>query len=138
MNVLDTYPLVTVRQLQASRDFFVEHFGMKVVFEASWVAMLSSKADGSISLGLMSTDHPSRPPGPEIFAGQGMIITVQVDSAVAAYARLTAGGAPIEHHLQDEPWGQKRFVVREPSGILIDVVEQIDPAPGYWDRFLES
>ena len=138
MHVVDAYPLITVALLKASRDFFVERFGMTVLFEANWVAILSSKPDGSIALGLMSADHPSRPPGPETFDGQGMIITVQVDDAAAAYTRLKAGGAPIEHPLQDEPWGQKRFMTRDPSGIRIDVVEHIEPAPGFWDRYCEG
>ena len=42
----NTYPLVTVRKLAESRDFFVRHFGMSVVFEASWVAMLARKEGG--------------------------------------------------------------------------------------------
>jgi uncharacterized glyoxalase superfamily protein PhnB len=137
MKVLDTYPLVTVTQLKASRDFFVAHLGMTVLFEASWVVILSSKPDGPIALGLMSADHPSRPPGSETFDGQGMIITVQVEDAPAACAHLKAGGAPIDYELHDEPWGQKRFMTRDPSGIRIDVVEQIEPAPGFWDRYCD-
>ena len=138
MKVVDAYPLITVARLKASRDFFVERLGMTVLFEAHWVAILSSKADGSIALGLMSADHPSRPPGPETFDGQGVIITVQVEDASAAYAHLQACGVPIEHPLSEEPWGQRRFMTRDPSGIRIDVVEQIEPAPGFWDRYSEG
>lgn len=31
--------------------------------------------------------------------------------------------------------GQRRFMVRDPSWLLVDVVEQIEPQPGYWDRY---
>lgn len=138
MKVRDVYPLFTVSQLSASRDFFVRHFGMSVLFEAIWVAMLSSKDDGSIALGLMTADHPSCPPGPELFDGRGMIVTVQVEDAAAAHAELKAAGAPIEYELHVEPWGQKRFMTRDPSGILIDVVEQIEPAVGFWEQYFEG
>lgn len=134
----DTYPLITVKQLGASRDFFVSLFGMSVVFEASWVAMLARREGGPIVLGLMTADHPSVPPGPEEFSGKGMILTLQVEDAAAEHARLQAAGAPIVYGLATEPWGQKRFITRDPSGILVDVVEQIEPAAGFWDKYMDS
>jgi uncharacterized glyoxalase superfamily protein PhnB len=129
MVALTAYPLITVKHLAASRDFYLAHFAMAVVFEASWVVMLSDRSDGRICLGLMSTDHPSSPPGPEVFDGQGMIMTFQVEAVSGLYARLKKAGVPFVHDLKDEPWGQRRFMTRDPSGILIDVVEQIEPAP---------
>ena len=133
----DTYPLITVRDLAQSRDFFVGVLGMSVVFEASWVAMLGRQEGGPIALGLMTADHPSNPPGPETFDGRGMIMTFQVGDAAAEHKRLQAAGAPIVYGLATEPWGQRRFMVRDPSGILVDVVEQIEPAEGFWDKYMK-
>jgi uncharacterized glyoxalase superfamily protein PhnB len=84
----------------------------------------------------MSSHHPSSPPGPEIFDGRGMILTLQVDDARALHARIEAAGAPITHALTDAPWGQRRFVVTDPSGIVVDVVQQIEAAPGFWDPYV--
>jgi uncharacterized glyoxalase superfamily protein PhnB len=137
MTTLATYPLVTVKNLTASRDFFAAHFGMGVAFQASWVVMLSSPANGAICLGLMTADHPSQPPGPEIFDGRGMILTMQVENVTDVHARLAQSGAPIVYGLKDEPWGQRRFMTRDPSGVLVDVVEQIEPEPGFWDKYLD-
>jgi len=138
MPTLQAYPLFTVKHLKESRDFFQRCFYMLVAFEASWVVMLSNQDGGPISLGLMSHDHPSNPPGPEMFDGRGMIMTFQVDDASTAHARLKELGAPIVYDLKDEPWGQRRFMVRDPSSILVDVVEQREPAPGYWEKFMGS
>jgi catechol 2,3-dioxygenase-like lactoylglutathione lyase family enzyme len=136
MAIVAAYPLVTVTRLGESREFFVGRFGMHVVFEASWVVMLSHSPNASISLGLMASDHPSSPPGPEVFDGTGMIVTLQVDDAASLHAKLVAEGMPIAFGLTDAPWGQRRFMVRDPSGVFVDVVEQIDPAPGFWERYL--
>lgn len=59
MRVQSVYPLVTTRSLRATRDFYVEHFGLEVVFEASWVVMLGHGRGGDISLGFISSDHPT-------------------------------------------------------------------------------
>ena len=65
-----------------------------------------------------------------------MIMTFQVEDAAAEHKRLQAAGAPIIYGPATEPWGQRRFMVRDPSGILVDVVEQIEPAAGFWDKYM--
>ncbi|MBX9591732.1 MAG: VOC family protein [Hyphomonadaceae bacterium] len=133
---LDTYPLITVKALGESRDFFTRFLGMSLVFEADWVVMLARTGGGPIALGLMTANHPSRPPGPEAFDGKGMILTFQVEDAAAEHKRLLAAGAPIVYGLAEEPWGQRRLMLRDPSDILVDVVEQIEPAAGFWDKYI--
>ncbi len=138
MRVRDLYPLITTPALDATRDFYVTHFGFTVVFEASWFVYLSGEPDGNgrgAVVAFMHPDHPSRPPGPEPFDGRGMILTIEVADAEAAYAALAASDAPIVHPLTDEPWGQRRFMTTDPAGVLVDIVEQREPADGYWDQF---
>jgi hypothetical protein len=36
--------------------------------------------------------------------------------------------------VKDEPWGQRRFGLFDPSGMWVDVVQQIEPVPGYWAK----
>ena len=52
------YPLITVSDLPASRAFFVERLGMRVIFEATWVVMLAQEGDDSIRLGLQIEPAP--------------------------------------------------------------------------------
>lgn len=136
--VRDLYPLVTTPALFEARDYYVRHFGFEVAFEADWFVYLtgagSAGARGA-TLAFMHPGHPSRPPGPEPFDGRGMVITIEVDDAEAMHRRLAAMGAPIVHPLTDEAWGQRRFMTRDPAGVLVDVVEQIAPQAGYWERY---
>src|SRR5690606_40998847 len=114
-----TYPHVPTQHLQATRVFYVAHFGLEVIFEANWVVVLGTHSSGEISLGFMRSDHPTSPPGPDVFDGRGMIVTIQVDDAAKAQAALRRQGAPITYDLHDEPWGQRRFMTIDPSGILV-------------------
>ena len=56
MKVLSAYPLITTLNLRATRDFYIDHFGLEVIFEASWIVMLGRRSNGEIALGFM-TDH---------------------------------------------------------------------------------
>jgi len=137
MRARDMYPLITTPHLTAARDFYVAHFGATAVFEADWFVLLNLPGeDGAgFSLAFMHPDHPSRPPGPESFLGLGMILTLQVDDAQVSFETLKRSGAPITYGLTDEPWGQRRFMTRDPAGLAIDVVEQVEPAEGFWDKY---
>ena len=139
MKVRDLYPLITTHALFEARDFYVAHFGFDVAFQASWFVYLVGPAeDGTrgATLAFMHPNHPSKPPGPESFNGLGMILTVEVEDAAEVFERLSDAGVPIVHPLTDEAWGQRRFMTRDPAGILVDVVQQIEPAAGFWDRYL--
>lgn len=138
MKILDSYPLLTVCNMHASRDFYVEIFGFGIVFESSWVTMLGDPATGKIAIGLMTPDHPTNPPGPEIFDGKGMIVTLQVADAAKARAALAAKGVHVFYELKDEAWGQRRFTLTDPSGVIVDVVEQTEPAEGWWDQYMSA
>lgn len=67
-----------------------------------------------------------------------MCFELQVDSAQAAYDDMKALNAPIVYPLTVEPFGQKRFRFLDPSGLWIDVVEQTEPAAGYWDVYVNQ
>jgi len=45
-------------------------------------------------------------------------------------------GLAIAYPLHDETWGQRRFAVYDPSGTWVDVIQQIEPEPGFWDKYL--
>lgn len=138
MRVRDLYPLITTPALFEARDFYVRHFGFDVLFEASWFVYLSDPGeDGTrgATLAFMRPEHPSNPPGPEAFDGRGMILTVEVADAGAVFDKLSRDGAPIVHPLTDEEWGQRRFMTRDPVGVLVDVVQQIEPKEGFWEKY---
>jgi catechol 2,3-dioxygenase-like lactoylglutathione lyase family enzyme len=48
--------------------------------------------------------------------------SIEVDDFEAVLARARAMGSPIEYGPQDEPWGVRRFYVRDPFGRLINIL----------------
>ena len=132
----DRYPIVVTSKIDECREFYVR-LGFEVGFAASWFTWLTTP-DGSATIAFMTPDHPSRPPGAEEFAGGGLCFELEVQDAAAALAAMRNRGLVEEYPLSDEPFGQRRFGMKDPAGVWIDVVEQIESAPGWWDRYLEG
>ena len=135
MRFADRYPIIVTPELHQCAAFYRDHLGFEIAFSASWFVLLYGP-DGTASLAFMSPDHPSAPPGPEVFSGKGMCFELQVEDAKAAHAEFSARGLPISLPLTDEPFGQRRFGFHDPSGLWVDVVEQIAPVEGFWDRYM--
>jgi catechol 2,3-dioxygenase-like lactoylglutathione lyase family enzyme len=135
MQFIDRYPIIVTPHKNACRDFWVRHFQLEIGFDSSWFVWLHS-ADDSLSLAFMTPDHPSAPPGPEPFSGRGMCLELQVDDADSAHAAFVASGGRAGYPLTDEPFGQRRFGFADPAGLWVDVVQQTEPAAGFWDRYL--
>jgi len=129
------YPIIVTPRVTDCREFYERWFGLEVVFEASWFVLLA-RGGGAATVAFMAPDHPSAPPGPEPFNGKGVCLEFQVADARAEHERLVRGGVSLSLPLRDEPFGQRRFGLFDPAGVWIDVVEQIEPEAGWWDRYL--
>ena len=121
MQFTDRYPIVVTQEVMACRDFWVRHLGFEVVFENGWFCYLA--ANGA-SVGFMSPDHPSAPPGPEPYEA-GISFELEVADATAALAEVRATGREPDYPLTGEAFGQRRFSLRDPSGLWINIVQQM-------------
>lgn len=135
MRFSDRYPIIVTKNKNACRDFWCRHLGMQVGFDSDWFVWLTSE-DGSSSIAFMTPDHPSAPPGPEAYSGSGICFELQVDDVDLEYARFLQTGGRVDYPLTNEPFGQRRFGFRDPAGLWVDVVQQIEPTAGYWDRYM--
>lgn len=52
-------------------------------------------------------------------------LSIQVDDVDAAFARMQAAGFAIEYGPADEPWGVRRFYVRDPFGKLVNILQHL-------------
>jgi len=137
VHIKDLYSIIVTDKRVECRDFYRRWFGFQVVFEASWFVYLAATGDHPFGLAFMDPDHPSQPPGRDAFSGRGLLLTLQVADAAAEFERVERAGVAIAYPLHDEPWGQRRFAVRDPAGTWVDVIQPIDPAPGFWDPYIE-
>ncbi|MFE5410260.1 VOC family protein [Microbacterium sp. NPDC056569] len=126
------YPVVMTTDAAASARFFQDHFGFAQTFAADWYVSLVR--DGS-EVAFLASDHPTIPAGFGAPA-RGLLLNVEVDDARAAHERLVVdGGLECVLTLRDEPFGQRHFIVAAPGGVLVDVIEPIEPSPEFAAAF---
>ena len=114
---------VITKNVNKSKDFYVKHFGCEILYEGddSWFVLLKL---GDSELGFMKPDIESQAPiYRKAFQGEGIWIAVEVDDVDGEYQRIKSLGTPIEYDIRDEPWGDRHFVIKDPNGIGVDIVQ---------------
>lgn len=118
------YPLLVTAKLKESADFYVKYFGFSVTFEQDWYVQLVHKHNG-IELAFMIPNAENQPKELHpAFNGKGMIYSFEVKDAKSEYKRFSGIKKVVE--LTDEAWGQRHFIIQDPAGIFVDVVQQLD------------
>lgn len=105
-------PVLTVHDIDAERDHYVDVLGLVEVMNHGWIVTLAEGAGGP-QLSLMTRDQTAQV-NPDA--------SVEVDDVDAAYAVAVERGLEIVHELRDEPWGVRRFFFRDLSGNVINVL----------------
>lgn len=96
-----------------SRAFYVDVLGLEVAMDHGWITTFAAPEDPKVQLSVMREDA-SAPASPDV--------SIEVDDVDAVHATAVRLGHEIVHPLTDEPWGVRRFFVRDPSGALINVL----------------
>jgi len=126
MNITSFYPVLMVDDVAASAHFYREVLGFHTTFEADWYVSL--RHDDAGELAILDRSHQTIPEGFREPV-DGLLINVEVSDAGAEYARMVEGlRLPQRLALRDEPFGQRHFIVEAPGGVLIDVIEPIEPS----------
>jgi catechol 2,3-dioxygenase-like lactoylglutathione lyase family enzyme len=126
MNIKRIDATISTNKLSESRDFYIKYFGFELVYESDWyIELLSPTLAAGISFTL-----PQRDVG-EFFTGQGLILSFGVDDVDAEYERIKNEGLTIQQELQNKPWGERSFVVNDPSGVHVYIYTLIPSEPEY-------
>ena len=128
------YPVIGTDKILQSRDFYTRHFDFDIVFEADWYVSLKSRHNPDYELALLDYRHVSLPEAYR-HPARGILINFEVANVDDVYAKLKKAGLPMVLELKSEDWGQRHFITHDPNGILIDVIQNIDPSGEYAEQY---
>jgi predicted enzyme related to lactoylglutathione lyase len=101
---------------QTGKAFFNDVLGLETAMEIGFISTYRSDTQPMAQISIL-TDDPS---------GLRPAYSVGVDDVDAVHARAVEAGHEILYALRDEPWGVRRFFVRDPLGDIANVVQNKD------------
>jgi catechol 2,3-dioxygenase-like lactoylglutathione lyase family enzyme len=113
MGVSRVVPDFVSTSLASAAAFYGDVLGLLPVMDHGWIVTLADPARPQVQVSLVTHDATA-PVVPDA--------SFQVDDVDACHAAAVRAGAEIVYPLTDEPWGVRRFFVRDPDGHVINVL----------------
>jgi catechol 2,3-dioxygenase-like lactoylglutathione lyase family enzyme len=116
---------MTVRRIVANlaatdpapvRAFYEQLLDLEVVMDLGWIVTLASPAPAAPQLSIASE------------GGSGTLVpdlSIEVDDVDEIFRRALAAKLEIVYGLTDEPWGVRRFYLRDPLGRLVNILSHL-------------
>lgn len=112
MTVQRVMPVITVTDLEASRDAYAAALGLREVMNHGWIVTLADD-EHRHQVSLMTKDAT---------ASVNPTVSIEVDDVDAAHRAAVDAGLRIVHPLSDEEWGVRRFFFADSAGNVVNVL----------------
>lgn len=117
MAVKRIVPHVATEDIAGVHQFYADLFGLeKIMDHDGRIITLAPAGSGRVQI-MIAREGGSGTPVPDM--------SIEVSDVDATYARAREMGAEITYDITDEPWGVRRFYLRDPAGKLLNVLSHI-------------
>ncbi len=97
-----------------AQAFYGDLLGLEIVMDHGWIVTFAAEEILTRPQVGFAAEGGSGTPVPDL--------SIEVDDVDTVYARATSDGFDIAYPLTDEPWGVRRFFVRDPFGKLVNIL----------------
>ena len=129
------YPVLMTDRVAETARYYEQHFRFTRQFDSDWYVHLQSSEDETVNLAILDGAHATIPAVARGGRAAGVLLNFEVDNVDAEYERVLASGLDVQLALRDEPFGQRHFIVQDPNGVLIDVIQPIPPSEDFLRQY---
>ena len=107
---------IEAMDIKRAKRFYGDALGLDIVMDHGWITTFGSAAKMTVQVSFASQ------------GGSGTAVpdlSIEVDDLDTALERMHEAGFPIEYGPAEEPWGVRRFFVRDPFGRLVNILEHL-------------
>lgn len=97
----------------AAHAFYGDLLGLDIRMDMGWIRTYGSSEAMAVQMSVM-TQGGSETPVPDL--------SIEVEDVDATLEKARAMDIPIAYGPADEPWGVRRFFVRDPFGKLVNIL----------------
>lgn len=104
---------IAVSDTEKARAFYQDVLGLDLLMDHGWIKTFGSAEAMTVQVSFASQ------------GGSGTLVpdlSIEVDDLADVLERVRQAGMVIEYGPVDEPWGVRRFYVRDPFGKLLNIL----------------
>lgn len=107
---------IKTKKTKDAKRFYEKVLGLEVLMDMDWICTYGSNSKSMVQISFME-EGGSGADVPDL--------SIEVDDVDEAYKKMKKEKFKIEYDMTDEPWGVRRFFVRDPFGKLVNILSHI-------------
>jgi catechol 2,3-dioxygenase-like lactoylglutathione lyase family enzyme len=109
---------IAAEHVEQAKVFYTDILGLELVMDLGWIMTFAAEGNAPPQISI-ARDGGSGMPVPDL--------SIEVDGLEEVHRRVVAQGLTIEYGPASEPWGVRRFFVRDPFDRLINILAHERP-----------
>lgn len=118
MTIKRIVPNISSNKFEESKWFYVDFLGMKLAMDMDWVVTFASETNPTAQITLVKSDTAEN-------TNPFITLSIEVYDIDNLYQRAKELQYEIIYDIQNEPWGVRRFWVKDPNGVTINLMTHI-------------
>ena len=120
--------------VKTAAQFYSETLGFQTLVAMDWYASLQHPKFEGVYLDIIKKGHDAAGDHLRDASTAGTMIALIVPDIQPEYDRIKASGVEMVMDIKDEPWGQRRFQFLAPDGVVVELIQRIEPDADWLSR----
>lgn len=112
-------PNIYSNDIERSKKFYTKFLGMELVMDMEWILTFASADNRTAQISIFENKENKPLDNSPIF------ISFEVEDVDEIYKRAIDQDIEIVYPIVDEDWGVRRFFVKDPNGVTINLLTHI-------------
>jgi len=112
-------PNINSNAIQESKEFYTGFLDMELAMDMGWILTFISKENKTAQISIFQNDKDKPLDNTAVF------LSIEVSDIDAWYERAKQQNIKILYPITDEPWHVRRFFVKDPNGVTINLLAHL-------------
>lgn len=113
-------PNIYSNDLEKSKNFYIDFLGMDLAMDMGWILTFISKENQTAQISIFRNEK-SKP-----LDNSAIFLSIEVSSIDDWYERAKEQKIEIVYPITNEIWGVRRFFVKDPNGVTINLLAHLE------------
>lgn len=112
-------PNIYSNQIEKSKQFYSEFLGMDLAMDMDWILTFVSKENATAQISIFR-NNKNKP-----IDNSAVFLSIEVSDIDNWFERAKKQQIEIVYPISNESWGVRRFFVKDPNGVTINLLTHI-------------
>jgi len=115
MTIRRIVPNISSHKLDESKGFYTNFLGLTLAMDMKWILTFASDSNPTAQISIVEdgkSDH----------SNSSITLSIEVSEIDKLYEKAKSLNYEITYEITNEPWGVRRFFVKDPNGVTINLM----------------